>query len=200
MYLVIFQPDVQRFVPEKQDRMQTERSLDGVSCVNLGLVRWDELLGAEQSGEISAARLEATLQAGERRDYRSSHTHTHTRRPHAHTHIVEISIKIWSCCVLCFAIISLFTLAVMQKKGKDSLLGFWSLKQHYAEIGIFFLQFGDPAPTDGRIVYPEVKLNRNRWTLYEFHQLHFFNFDVFWWTTVNYSYSLINVRTTGCIR
>lgn len=200
MYLVIFQPDVQRFVPEKQDKMQTERSLDGVSCVNLGLVRWDELLGAEQSGEISAARLEATLQAGERRDYRSSHTHTHTRRPHAHTHIVEISIKIWSCCVLCFAIISLFTLAVMQKKGKDSLLGFWSLKQHYAEIGIFFLQFGDPAPTDGRIVYPEVKLNRNRWTLYEFHQLHFFNFDVFWWTTVNYSYSLINVRTTGCIR
>lgn len=200
MYLVIFQPDVQRFVPEKQDRMQTERSLDGVSCVNLGLVRWDELLGAEQSGEISAARLEATLQAGERRDYRSSHTHTHTRRPHAHTHIVEISIKIWSCCVLCFAIISLFTLAVMQKKGKDSLLGFWSLKQHYAEIGIFFLQFGDPAPTDGRIVYPEVKLNRNRWTLYEFHQLNFFNFDVFWWTTVNYSYSLINVRTTGCIR
>lgn len=200
MYLVIFQPDVQRFVPEKQDKMQTERSLDGVSCVNLGLVRWDELLGAEQSGEISAARLEATLQAGERRDYRSSHTHTHTRRPHAHTHIVEISIKIWSRCVLCFAIISLFTLAVMQKKGKDSLLGFWSLKQHYAEIGIFFLQFGDPAPTDGRIVYPEVKLNRNRWTLYEFHQLHFFNFDVFWWTTVNYSYSLINVRTTGCIR
>lgn len=200
MYLVIFQPDVQRFVPEKQDKMQTERSLDGVSCVNLGLVRWDELLGAEQSGEISAARLEATLQAGERRDYRSSHTHTHTRRPHAHTHIVEISIKIWSCCVLCFAIISLFTLAVMQKKGKDSLLGFWSLKQHYAEIGIFFLQFGDPAPTDGRIVYPEVKLNRNRWTLYEFHQLNFFNFDVFWWTTVNYSYSLINVRTTGCIR
>lgn len=198
MYLVIFQPDVQRFVPEKQDKMQTERSLDGVSCVNLGLVRWDELLGAEQSGEISAARLEATLQAGERRDYRSSHTHT--RRPHAHTHIVEISIKIWSCCVLCFAIISLFTLAVMQKKGKDSLLGFWSLKQHYAEIGIFFLQFGDPAPTDGRIVYPEVKLNRNRWTLYEFHQLNFFNFDVFWWTTVNYSYSLINVRTTGCIR
>lgn len=200
MHLVIFQPDVQRFVPEKQDKMQTERSLDGVSCVNLGLVRWDELLGAEQSGEISAARLEATLQAGERRDYRSSHTHTHTRRPHAHTHIVEISIKIWSCCVLCFAIISLFTLAVMQKKGKDSLLGFWSLKQHYAEIGIFFLQFGDPAPTDGRIVYPEVKLNRNRWTLYEFHQLNFFNFDVFWWTTVNYSYSLINVRTTGCIR
>lgn len=200
MYLVIFQPDVQRFVPEKQDKMQTERSLDGVSCVNLGLVRWDELLGAEQSGEISAARLEATLQAGERRDYRSSHTHTHTRRPHAHTHIVEISIKIWSRCVLCFAIISLFTLAVMQKKGKDSLLGFWSLKQHYAEIGIFFLQFGDPAPTDGRIVYPEVKLNRNRWTLYEFHQLNFFNFDVFWWTTVNYSYSLINVRTTGCIR
>lgn len=191
---------MQRFVPEKQDKMQTERSLDGVSCVNLGLVRWDELLGAEQSGEISAARLEATLQAGERRDYRSSHTHTHTRRPHAHTHIVEISIKIWSCCVLCFAIISLFTLAVMQKKGKDSLLGFWSLKQHYAEIGIFFLQFGDPAPTDGRIVYPEVKLNRNRWTLYEFHQLNFFNFDVFWWTTVNYSYSLINVRTTGCIR
>lgn len=162
------------------------------------------------SAEMSCwapSRAERYLQRGWRQRCRQvsagttdHHTHTHTRRPHAHTHIVEISIKIWSCCVLCFAIISLFTLAVMQKKGKDSLLGFWSLKQHYAEIGIFFLQFGDPAPTDGRIVYPEVKLNRNRWTLYEFHQLNFFNFDVFWWTTVNYSYSLINVRTTGCIR
>lgn len=197
MYLVIFQPDVQRFVPEKQDRMQTERSLDGVSCVNLGLVRWDELLGAEQSGEISAARLEATLQAGERRDYRSSHTHTQTPCPYTHSGNLHKNLKL-----LCLMLRHYFTLYIgcNAKKRERSLLGFWSLKQHYAEIGIFFLQFGDPAPTDGRIVYPEVKLNRNRWMLYEFHQLNFFNFDVFWWTTVNYSYSLINVRTTGCIR
>lgn len=161
------------------------------------------------SAEMSCwapSRAERYLQRGWRQCCRQvsagttdHHTHTHTQTPCPYTHSGNLHKNLK---LLCLMLRHYFTLYIgcNAKKRERFTVGFLVFKATLCRNRYIFLQFGDPALTDGRIVYPEVKLNRNRWTLYEFHQLNFFNFDVFWWTTVNYSYSLINVRTTGCIR